>query len=94
MEIFQRSRDFSCIESRRILVNALVRSCLERSEELTTTAVFHAEIEIVLRLERVVKGDDKRMVASSQYFLFGQRTLDLVALDHLNFAKDCAKRSR
>lgn len=58
------------------------------SKELASTAVFHAEIEIVLRLERVVEGDDKRMVASSQDFLFGQRTLDLVALDHLLFTQD------
>ena len=56
------------------------------SEELAPTAVLHAEIQIILRLEGVVKGDNKRMVTGSQDFLLGQRSLDLVALDHLLLA--------
>lgn len=51
MQIFQRSRDFSCIEAGRVLVYALVRTSLEGSEKLTTTAVFHAEVEVVFGLE-------------------------------------------
>jgi hypothetical protein len=54
MEVFQGGCNFSRIEACGILIDTLVRSCLQRSEELTTTAVFHAEVEMILGLERVV----------------------------------------
>jgi hypothetical protein len=88
VEVFQRSRNFSRVESRSILVDALIRPCLERSEELTTTAVFHAEVEMVFGLERVVESNNKGVVAGRQDFLLGQCALDLVPLDHLFFAQD------
>lgn len=54
MEVFQGGCDFSRIEACGILIDTLVWSCLQRSEELTTTTVFHAEVKMILGLERVV----------------------------------------
>ena len=89
MQILQRSRDFSGVETSRILVNTLVWPCLQRAEELATTAILHAKIKGVVRLERVVKSYDKRVVAGSQNLLLGQGALDLVPLDHLLLAEYC-----
>jgi hypothetical protein len=37
----------------------------------------------------VVQGDDERVIAGGQNFLLCQRSLDLVALNHLLLAQDC-----
>jgi hypothetical protein len=58
------------------------------SEKLAATAVLHAEIQIILRLEGVVKGDNERVVAGSQNFLLSQCAFDFVALDHLLLAQN------
>lgn len=42
---------------------------IQTSEELAATAVFHAQIQIFLRLEGVVQRDNKRVVARRQNFL-------------------------
>lgn len=63
MQVLQGSGDFGGIESGSILVDALIWSGLESSEEFAATAVFHAEVEVVFRLERVVEGNDKGVVA-------------------------------
>src|SRR6187402_1464835 len=44
---------------------------------------------MVLRLERVVQGDDERVIARGQNFLFRQCSLDLISLDHLLLAQYC-----
>jgi hypothetical protein len=87
VQVFQCCRDFGCIEARRILIDTLVWSRLECSEELTTTAVFHAKVQVILGLERVVESNDKWVVAGGQDFLLGESTLDLVAFDHLLLAQ-------
>jgi hypothetical protein len=87
MEILQRSSHLSCIETRCVFVDTLVWPSLQRPEELASTAVFHAEIQVVFRLERVVERDNEGMVAGGQDLLFGQCTLDLVSLDHFLLAQ-------
>jgi hypothetical protein len=87
MQILQRSRDFSSVEACSIFVNTLIRPCLQRAEELATTAILHAKIQGVVRLERVVKGNDERVVAGGQNFLLRKRSFDLVALDHFLLRK-------
>jgi len=62
---------------------------MHTSEELSTAAVFHAEVEVVFRLEGVVESNNEWMVACSQNLLLGQRTLDFVPLDHLLLAQHC-----
>jgi hypothetical protein len=87
MQILQRSRDLSSVEACSIFVNTLVWPCLQRAEELATTAILHAKIQGVVRLERVVKGNDERVVAGGQNFLLRKRSFDLVALDHFLLRK-------
>lgn len=89
MKILECSGNFCSIETSSILVDTFVWSGLEGSEKLASTAVFHAEIEVVFGLERMIEGDDEWMVAGGQDLLLGQRSLDLVALDHLLLAEDC-----
>lgn len=60
----------------------------QTSKELSSTTVFHAQVEVILGLERVIKGDDEWVIAGRKNLLFGQRALDLVALDHLLFVQD------
>lgn len=43
---------------------------------------------MVLRLERVVKRNDERVIARGQDLLLGQGSLDLVPLDHLLLAQN------
>jgi hypothetical protein len=54
MKIFQGRGNLSGIEAGIVLGNALAGSSLEGAEELSTAAVFHAEVEVVLGLEGVV----------------------------------------
>jgi hypothetical protein len=54
VQVFQSRGNLSSIKSRRVLVNALVGSGLESAEKFSTAAVFHAEVEVVFGLERVV----------------------------------------
>ena len=82
MQVLERSRDLSCVEACSIFVDALVWPCLQRAEELATTAILHAKIQGVIRLERVVKGNDERVVAGGKDFLLRKRSFDLVAFDH------------
>jgi hypothetical protein len=104
MQILERSRDFSCVEPRCIFVHTLVwpglKSCpalasvpqavwrAPTPEELSTAAVFHAQVEVVFRLERVIQSNNKWVVARRQDLLLGQGTLDLVPLDHLLLAQN------
>jgi hypothetical protein len=90
VQVFQRGGDLGSVESRRIFVDALVRSGLKSAEKLAAAAVLHAEVEVIFRLERVVESNNKRVVAGGKNFLLGQGTLDLIALDHLLLAQDCA----
>ena len=89
VQVLERSSHFSCIESCGILIDALVRPCLQSSEELSSAAVLHTQVKMVLGLERVIQRHDERMVASRKDFLLGESTLDLVALDHLLLRQDC-----
>lgn len=89
MEVLERCRDFGGVEASVVLWNALARTGLERSEEFTSAAVFHAEVEVVFGLERVVQRHDEGMVARREDFLLGEGALDLVSLDHLPLAQDC-----
>jgi hypothetical protein len=57
------------------------------SKELSTAAVFHAQVEIILGLERMVERHDERMVARRKDLLLGKRPFDLIPLDHLLFAQ-------
>jgi len=88
MQVLQRSCHLGSIETRIILRDALAGSSLQSSEELSTTAILHAEVKVVFGLERMVESNDEGMVACSKDLLFSQRSLDLVALDHLLFAQD------
>jgi hypothetical protein len=88
MEILQCRRDFGCVEPCIFFANTFVRPCLKRTEELSSTAVFHAQIEMVFRLERVVQCDDERVIARSQNLLLRKRALDFVPLDHFFLAQD------
>ena len=90
MQILECSGDLRSIKASSILIHALVRSALQRSEEFSTAAVFHTEVQVVFRLKRVVQRNDEWMIRGSQDFLFGERTLDLIALDHLFLGEDCA----
>ena len=89
MQVFKGSRDLCRVEAGIVLRDAFPWPGLQRSEELATTAIFHAQVEIVLGLERVVQGHDEGMIARGQDLLFGQGPLDLVALDHLLLAQHC-----
>jgi hypothetical protein len=88
MEILQSRCDFSSIEPRIFLANALVRSSLQRSEELSATAVLHTQVQMIFGLERVVKRDDEGVIASGQNFLFGECSFDLISLDHFLLAQN------
>ena len=59
------------------------------SEKFSSAAVFHAEVEVIFGLERVVERNDEGVIAGGQDLLLGQRSLDLVALDHLSLAQNC-----
>lgn len=87
MQIFESRSDFGCIESSVILGDAFARPSLERAEEFTSTAVLHAQIQMLLGLKRVIESDDEGMVACCQYFLLSESSLDLVAFDHFLFAQ-------
>lgn len=88
MEILQCGCDLSSVEPRIVLAHALVRSSLQRSKEFSATAVLHAQIQVIFRLERVVERDDKGVIAGGQDFLFRKRPFDLVSLDHFLLAQD------
>src|SRR5689334_21515115 len=83
VQVLQRRRHLGRVEPGVFLGYALPRPRLQRTEELPATAVFHAEVEIVLGLERVVERDDEWVIARRQNLLLRQRPLDLVPLDHL-----------
>lgn len=57
--------------------------CCNTSKELPAHTVLHTKIEILLRLERVIEGDDEGMVGRGQDLLLCKCALDLVAPDHL-----------
>ena len=88
MQILQGSRYLGGVEASVFLGDALPRASLQSAEKLATTAVFHAEVQVVLGLERMVQGDDERVVAGGENFLLGEGSLDLVPLDHLLLAQD------
>ena len=88
MQVFERGRNLCRIKSGRILVDALARPRLQRAKELAATAVLHTEIQRIVRLERMVQSDDERMIACGENFLFGESSLNLVALDHFLLGKD------
>ena len=93
MQVFQRSDDLGCVESSVFFGQALPRSGLQRTEELASHAIFHAEIKVIFGLEGVVEGDDEGMVGRCENLLLCHDALDLVALDHLLLAQHCvAKR--
>lgn len=54
MQVFERGSNLCGVEASIILRNALAGTCLEGPKELATTAVFHAEVKIVLGLEGVI----------------------------------------
>ncbi len=90
MKILKRSGHLGGVKPSVILGDAFPGPCLQvRSEEFTAAAVFHTEVEIIFRLERVVERDDEGMVAGRKDLLLRQCSLDLVALDHLLLAQDC-----
>lgn len=88
MQVLESSRDFGSVESRIIFGNALSRASLQGAEEFTSAAVLHAQIEMVLGLERMVEGDNKRVVTCRQDFLLCEGSLDFVALNHFLLAQD------
>lgn len=57
------------------------------SEKLPTAAVFHAQVEVVLRLEGVIQCHDEGVVARGQNLLLRQCPLDLIPLDHFLLAE-------
>jgi hypothetical protein len=59
------------------------------SKELSTTTVFHAKIEVIFRLKRMVQGHYEGVIACGQDFLLGQGSLDLIPLNHLLLAQNC-----
>lgn len=87
MQIFQRSNDLGSIESRVVFRDALARSSLQGSEKFTSTAILHAQVQMLLGLERVVEGDNERVIARGEDFLLSQRSLNLVSFDHLLLAQ-------
>lgn len=89
MQVFERSSNLCGVEASIVLGNAFSGTCLKSPEELTTAAVFHAEVKIVLGLEGVIQSHNEGMVACSENFLLGQSSLNLVALDHFLLAQDC-----
>lgn len=90
MTVLESSRDFRRIKPRVVLGQTLLRHELQRAEELAAGAVLHAEVEVRLRLERVVEGDDERMIGRSEDLLLCKDALDLLAFDHLAFREDCS----
>jgi hypothetical protein len=89
MQILQGSRDFSRVETGILLRDAFARARLQSAEEFTSTAVLHAQVQIVFRLERVVEGDDEGVIAGGQDLLFCECSLDLVPLNHFLLAEHC-----
>lgn len=47
MQIFQSSGDFRGVEAGIIFWDAFAWSCLQSAEEFTTTAVFHAQVQVI-----------------------------------------------
>jgi hypothetical protein len=88
MEVLECGRDLGGIKACILFAHTFVRSGLKCSEELSSTAILHAEIQMILGLERVVQSDNKWMVAGRQNFLFGKCPFDLISLDHFFFAQD------
>ncbi len=56
--------------------------CYRTSEELSTAAVLHTQVEIILGLEGVIERHNERMVTGSEDLLLRQRPFDFVPLDH------------
>lgn len=88
MQIFEGSRNLGSIEARVIFWDTLSWASLQSAEELATTAILHAEIEMVFRLERVVQRNNERMVTRGKDFLLCEGSLDLVSLNHFFFAQN------
>ena len=63
VQVLERSRHLGRVEPGVVLEDALAGARLQGPEELAAAAVFHAQIQVVLRLEGVVEGDDEWMVA-------------------------------
>lgn len=89
MKVLQGGSDLCGVETRIVLWYTLAGACLQGSEELAAAAVLHAQIEVVLGLEGVIKSDDERVIAGRENLLLGEGSLDLVALDHLLLAQYC-----
>jgi len=62
VQVLQRRRHLSRIETRVALRETLPRASLQRTEEFAAHTVLHAEVEVLLGLERMVKRHDERMV--------------------------------
>lgn len=56
--------------------------CYNTSEELSPAAVLHAQVEIILGLEGVIKCHNERVVTGGENLLLCQCPFDLVPLDH------------
>ena len=92
MQILQRSSHLRRIELRILLRETLPRTRLQRAEKLPAHAVLHAEIEVRVRLERVVQRHDERVVSGREDLLLRQRPLDFAPLDHFAFGQDWIRR--
>lgn len=88
MQILKCCCNLGCVKSCIFLTNAFVGSCLKCTKELSSTAIFHTQIEMVFRLKRVVQCDDERVVARGQNLLLRECTLYLISLDHFFLAED------
>ena len=51
---------------------------MQHLEELAARTIVHDEVEVVLRLERVVQRDDEGMVGRGQDLSFRESPLDLL----------------
>eukprot|EP00732_Lithocolla_globosa_P003786 Lithocolla_globosa_v1_NODE_3183_length_1738_cov_15.576946.p2 type:complete len:129 gc:universal NODE_3183_length_1738_cov_15.576946:769-383(-) len=87
MKVLQRENHLRNVKLGSVLLDTLFGLLLERAEKFTTCAILHHEEQKVLRLERVVHGNDERMIGRHQNVSLCHRSLDLFSSQHFIFAQ-------
>lgn len=57
------------------------------AKELAADAELHAQVQVLLALERMIQWHNERVVGRGKDGLFSKGALDLVAFHHLLFGK-------
>jgi hypothetical protein len=80
VQVLEGGYDFGGVEAGVLFREALAGPSLQCAEELAAHAVVHAEVEVLVGLERVVERHDERMVGGCEDFL-GATTIRISTMD-------------